>query len=89
MPRENNPNILIKPRKPIAKLDDPLPSLPLTSLSLTSLPLPLPLAKPPLLTTSEPQFHFKTTLPQTPLQPVAKAGEWSEAEEVRLAELHN
>lgn len=78
MPRENNPNILLKTRKLPAKLDEPL------LFPQHTLPLPLPLTKPPLLITSEPQFHPKTSLSEPSLQSAPKTGEWSPTDEMRL-----
>jgi hypothetical protein len=83
MPRENNPNILLKARKLPAKTDEPLQFI------HQALSLPLPLAKPVLTVSSPPQFHPETTVPEPGLQATAKAGEWTPADEVRLSEMHN
>jgi hypothetical protein len=83
MPRENNPNILLKARKLPAKLDEPLLPHP------HHLPLALPLAKPPTLPALQLQFHQETPLPEPAIEPLAKAAEWTPADEVKLAQLHN
>lgn len=74
MPRENNPNILLKARKLPAKQDEPLQLLP------HPLPMVLPLAKPPMLTPLQLQFHPETPQSEPPVQPVAKAGDWNPAD---------
>jgi len=66
-----------------AKPDDLLCTLP------QLLPLPLPLAKPTLTFSSEPQFHPQASLQESEAVTVGKAGEWSSADELRLCELHN
>ena len=78
MPRENNPNFLLKARKLPAKNSD----LFLTQPSLPELALPL--AKPVLATIPPAEFHCETGSVEPVEAGNARSGEWRAEDETRL-----